>query len=313
MDGLRIEVSNLQRKLSEVELQGLRGRLLARRLDSEREAYESRHCDYVTNAARLRDAGSPGFETAPTRSAPSSPSRSVIRLIAAPKEVGTDEDDEELQKVRLLIEEALIAQEEELETFEKTRAESIQKRDAATALLREALLSEVAGLEDEMLRFCFALEALLALRRRDAERRRDEEEIEELTRRRAALIERAEVVLLTRNPDKSLEALARANAGGHEEFRRRAEILEQREGRMLAKHLEAAQQSFDGKVQSLETELQKLRRCCNSHRQRRRLVLDGLKADVCLLRKKLTVLEVVAEEASAGIVRAANQERRSQS
>lgn len=307
LDGLREQVRSLQRRLSEVEVQSVRERRLALQTALDQQELQQRQEEHLANAQRLL-AAMGSHDVHQEAGSAASPSHSVVRLVSTPNDVGADEDAKELKEVWKQIQAVVQEHREVIATFDDVRKAKIEERDAASAKLRCALAGELEALQEERLRLAFALEGYTALRAQDAASTRQwAEELDELNTRSAQLSGRAEGVLRNSHLATHLDVAAKVNAGGHAEFRRRAEVLERQGVTVLCQDLEATQQTMDRRAADISAELQRLRHRCDSHRQHRRLALEGFRADISLLRKKLAMLEAVALEATGSLVCAASE------
>lgn len=319
---LRSEVHDLQRRLSEVQVQTTRERLRAVRLAAEHADAEDLDNTYRADVWRLLAAVQPPKAWQPSLVPPTpevrppdvqetvplpvpacdmQPSRSVVRMVTTPneesalKQLATEESELTRQ-----LDEVLCGHSDELVALESKRAKALSEQDAVSNELRSELQKELAGIKEDRDRLAGLIEAYLQLRAEHvcAERARAAE-LDELHRGNAELIQRTqEMVRAGRREVGSLERSARVEAGGHLDFRKRALLLEQQGMRALCDTLEAAKERGEQIAQQLSTELHALRRKCALHKQRRRMALEGLRADISLVNKKLQVLEGVAEMAS---------------
>merc|ERR1711971_1240442 len=105
-----------------------------------------------------------------------------------------------------------------------------------------------------------------------------------------------ELAKIDRSRLQEVKALARREASEHIAYRRSAELVERDMVATAQACLHDVHEEGEVRVVSLAHEIRLLKEKCGQHRQRRRLALDGLKADLSLVAKKLDVLEDVAEQ-----------------
>jgi len=192
----------------------------------------------------------------------------------------------------------------DLDQLHAQRSEAVAEQDKLAALLQADLVRELANLKEDRLRLAGSLEAYLHLRAGQIESHQSwAKEADGLCRLNDELAWRAEESLRAGQRELcQIERATKVEAGNHLQFRQKAVMLERQGVRALCDSLEAAQEENAVKAEQLSLELQALRKKCAQHRQRRRLCLEGLRADLSLVSRKLQVLEGVAEMAREMII-----------
>jgi len=98
-----------------------------------------------------------------------------------------------------------------------------------------------------------------------------------------------------------VQNLSKRDVIEHQEFRRLAELMEGKRLGISKACLEDVRGASEAHVKELESETRALKERCAVARRRRKLALDGLRADMSLLANKLAVLEGVAHKVSASL------------
>mmetsp|Transcript_101293 Transcript_101293/g.180002 ORF Transcript_101293/g.180002 Transcript_101293/m.180002 type:complete len:413 (-) Transcript_101293:76-1314(-) len=324
VSSVRQEVSDLQRRLSEVQVQGLHEQLRALRLAAERLDCEELEGEYRADLRRLlsvaRPAGgstssliSPDPEVRPPDAPATVPlpgtategSRSVLRMVVTPNEESELEANAaEEAALQSELQEEVRGHAADLDELQAQRSEAVAAQDRVAALLQAELAQELATLKEERLRLAGSLEAFLHLRAEHVKSQQNSaKEVDDLCRLNDELAWRAEESLKAGQQELGqIERTAKLEAGNHLQFRQKAVLLERQGVRALCDSLEAAQEENAMKAEQLSSELQALCKKCAQHRQRRRLCLEGLRADLSLVSRKLRVLEGVAEVARERII-----------
>lgn len=139
------------------------------------------------------------------------------------------------------------------------------------------------------------------------------EETDGLKAANLRVAQRAEAVAReTRREVRECVDSARKEAGHHVEYRKRVEILERGSANALRDCLEDVREKSASREGALFEALRALKGKCAAHRRRRGLALNGLKADLSLMSRKLDMLEPIAEEVYTDLVLAARGRRASQ-
>lgn len=301
---LRRKVGQLQRHLAEVEVQSAKERVRALRLDSEhKDLHISRreHRDEIQRLLSTRSAPSsapapPGHRTGPL---PPGASRCLMRLVETPSATG--EDIEQPADLWLKIHNQVIALTEGLGVFDASRATETQKHAHETEELEAQLNAELAGLESERERLADALLAFVKLRSQHLDLQRNHAaEMEALKCCNIELVCRAEE-LTSRGRQKveEVESLSKRDAAEHIQYRRVNDVLERQRVTGGKACLQDTREAGEAQVAALENETRILKERCADSRRRRKLGLEGLRADLSLLAKKLAVLEEVSEQVNA--------------
>lgn len=313
VEQLRRKVGFLQRRLAEVEVQSAKERIRALALDSEhKDLHISRreHRDEIRRLLAVKRAQA--AEASPSAGLPSGlqegsslppgASRSLMRLVETP---GGGEDIESPAELWTKIHAEVQELTQGLEVFDVNRAEGARKHAQEVALLEAQLGTELSGLESERERLADALLGFVQLRSQHlALQRKHAVEMEVLKSCNRELLTRAED-LSSKGKQKveQVAYLCKQDAVEHVEYRRVAETLERQSAGVAKACLEDLCEARDERVAGLENETRALKERCAASRRRRKLALDGLRADLSLAAEKLAVLEHVAEQVSSGLGR----------
>lgn len=303
---LRKKVGRLQRRLAEVEVQSAKERVRALRLDSEHKDLhmsQREHKDEIRRLLATRNSPSspPAAPGQPTGPLPAGASRCLMRLIETPGASG--EDIEDPAELWLKIHNDVLGLTDGLAVFESARAVRAQKHTEETELLEAQLTAELAGLEGERERLADALLAFAKLRSQHLDLQRTHAaEMEVLKSCNVELVCRAEELASKgRQKVAEVESVCKQEATEHIEYRRVADVLERQRITVGKGCLQDVRKAGEARVAALENETRVLKERCANSRRRQKLSLEGLRADLSLVNKKLSVLEEVAEQVSTNL------------
>lgn len=323
---LRQQVGQLQRRLTEVQVQSAKERVRALRLEAEQKdlhVLRREHRDEIQRLLVAKRAQGPPVPPAPPGARPSTPalvqsppSRCLFRQVEAPGGAATEAAEaENPADVWASLQDEVGVLGQELETFDASRAQRLERHLQEAAALEAELAGDLEGLENERERLANALIGYVQLRSQHLGlQRRHVEEIEILKMCNEELECRAED-LVSRHEQHvgELDEMAHRHAVEHIEHRRLAELLERHQTGVARLDLRDAVELGEKRVAELVAEVKALKDRCAAHRRRRKCTLDGLRVDLSTLARKLDVLDGVAEEVDRGIwhlcvgVTAANQ------
>jgi len=301
VESLRRKVGQLQRHLAEVEVQSAKERVRALRLDSEHKDFhisKREHRDEIQRLLSTRSAPSsppaaPGHKTGPL---PPGASRCLMRLVETPSATG--EDIEQPADLWLKIHNQVVGLTEGLDVFDASRATRTQKHAQETEELEAQLNGELAGMEGERARLADALLAFVKLRSQHLDLQRNHAaEMEALKSCNMELVCRAEELTSKgRHQVEEVESVCKHDAADHIQYRRINDVLERQRVTVSKACLQDTREAGEVRVAALENETRILKERCADSRRRRKLGLEGLRADLSLLTKKLAVLEEVSEQ-----------------
>lgn len=300
LESLRHEVVNLQRRLTEVELQGLRERWRALRHVAESRHLHERHSQYQEQAQRLLTATRRGTVQVASTGTSTSSSGCVVRAVAEPHADAQAGAASQRTEVWQEIEAETKAHTQQLDAFEKERAWRLEAHDQVATALWSELAGELTMQESERERLADIFVGFVELRKTHlAAQRAYAEEVEALKAHNSELSRRAEdFAQAGAKGVREIESSVRADLKGQSEYNRRAELIERQTTDLMHGSLEEMETAEEVRADNLLGELRNLRGKCAAHRRRRCLELQGVRADLSLLGEKLAILGVVAEEAS---------------
>jgi hypothetical protein len=213
---------------------------------------------------------------------------------------GDDQDGEAPADLWLKIHGEVFELTQDLESFDVNRAEKSVKNRQEVELLDSELQAELAVLETERERLADALSGFVQLRSQNISlQRKQAEEMEVLKSCNKHLMTRMEELSHHGNEKaEQVEYLCKHDAREHTEYHRMIELLERQQAGVAKACLEDVCETGELHVAELENETRALKERCAASRRRRKLALDGLRADLSLVAKKLSVLEQVAAQVS---------------
>jgi len=216
---------------------------------------------------------------------------------------GDDEDVEAPTDLWLKIHEEVLELTQDLEVFDVDRAERSLKHREEVAMLEAQLKTELLGLETERERLADALVGYVQLRSQHLTlQRKHAEEMEVLKSCNQQLMSRTEELSSRgRQNVEEVTYLCKRDATDHIEYRRVAEMLERQHIGVAKACFEDVCETGEARVAELQSETRALKDRCAASRRRRKLALDGLRADLSLVAKKLAVLEQVAEQVNSSL------------
>lgn len=311
---LRKKVGQLQYQLAEVEVQSAKERVRALRLDSEHKDLHISRREHKDEIRRLLAARRAQVSTLPTgpqgkggnsnegSSLPGA-SQSLLRLVETP---GGGEDLEAPADLWLKIRAEVMDLTHDLSAFDSGRAERTQKHSQEVALLEAELEIELTGLEGERERLADAMLGYVQLRSQHvAAQRKHAMEMEVLKSCNRELMTRAqELASKGKQKVEEVECLYKKDVEEHIEYRRSTEMLERQQVGVAKACLEDVCETGEARMGELANETKALKERCAASRRRRKLALDGLRADLSLVAKKLAVLEDVAEQVGSSVAQA---------
>lgn len=302
VERLRRHVGQLQRRLAEVEVQSAKERIRALRLDSEHKDLHISQREHRDEIRRLLAAkSSPSAPAPPKEPLPPGASRCLVRLVETPG--GAGEDIEVPADLWAKIRADVMKLTQELESFDASRAERSNGHTEQAALLEAQLETELSGLEGERERLADSLLGFVQLRSAHLSLQcKHAMEIDVLKACNRELVSRTqELSNKGRQKVGEVDDFCKRSAVEHAEFHRVAEVLERQHSGTANACLEDVCEATEGRVAGLVNETRALKERCAGARRRRKLALDGLRADLSLVAKKLAVLEQVAEQVSASL------------
>jgi len=308
VDSLRQKVGLLQRRLAEVEVQSAKERVRALRLDSEHKDLHISRREHREEIRRLlATANSPPSPSGSKSEGVPGASRCLMRLVETPGGVG--EELEAPADLWLKIREDVMSLTQEMTVFDAARAERCQRHTDEVALLEAQLETELAGVSAERERLADALLGYVHLRSEHLTLQRGHAaEMEVLKSCNCELVNRTEELSNKgRQSVKEHKHLSKTDAAEHTEFRRIVEVIERQHVGVARAGLEDVCQLGEVRVVELESETRALKNRCSDSRRQRKLALDGLRADLSLVARKLAVLEEVAAQVNSSLGKACSQ------
>lgn len=305
VDSLRKKVALLQRRLAEVEVQSAKERVRALRLDSEHKDLHISRREHRDEIRRLLASAksSPSPSGSKSGGAPGA-SRCLMRSVETPGGVG--EELEAPADVWLQIREDVSALTHELVVFDAARAERCQRHRDEVTLLEAQHETELAGLLSERERMADSLLSYMQLRSEHLTLQREHAaEMEVLKSCNCELVNRTEELSHKgRQSVKDHKQLSKIDAAEHTEYRRIVEVIERQHVGVARAGLEDVCQDGEARVAELESETRALKNRCSDSRRQRKLALDGLRADLSLVARKLAVLEEVSAQVNGSLGKA---------
>mmetsp|Transcript_28899 Transcript_28899/g.52822 ORF Transcript_28899/g.52822 Transcript_28899/m.52822 type:complete len:443 (+) Transcript_28899:89-1417(+) len=313
-ESLRQQVCKLQRRLTEVEVQATRERVRALRIDAEHKDLDLRrkeHADEVQRLLAAQASPTAALVSSHTQPVPSG-SLSSVRLVSTPNaDQLVTEAVATPAELWQQIEQEVASLGEDLDGFDQHRAQRAVEHEQAVLHARAELQLVLEELESDREHLADSLVGYVQLCARHLERQRmHAQDVEAMkTCNRELEIRAEELEKIDRTRLQEVRSLACREAGEHIAYRRDAEIVERDVVATAQACLQDVREEGETRASSLAGEIRLLKEKCAEHRRRRRLALDGLRADLSLVGKKLDVLEDVAEQVSERLARASSETR----
>jgi len=303
VDALQREVERLQRRISEIDIQGARERLRALHFAAENSDLDLRQIEQRVEVQQLFEAGN--VKSTASAIDPSSlrvslgttgPSRCTTRAVVSPNDGGGSAIPSRASLIWNEIQGEVAQHGQELDAFDVEHAAFATRQDEAVHAVREEIAQTLSQLEADQDRLADNLVGYVRLRYQHvAVQRRYAEDVEALKSCAGALTQQSRQLLKRAKVDaQEVEHRAQREALQHTEFYQNMEQQDIHDIDALSRCVAMERKRSVARAAGLADEILELKGKCKRHRQQRRFALDGLKSDLSLLGKKLSVLEAVA-------------------